>query len=639
MFRLFKKKKVNTQKIRDFNEAVNAINVFILLSEWEKARHSLTEVRVKEKESFDMLMEKINKEDDKYNQKEKDKQIRLLKKRNLILDRLEHTLDVKEKNYKDKAEINKFKIRFKKIKQEIVALSGNKKNTQALNLLQKFLEENKEKKEVLRFFNKEKKSILKSIEKNRKKEQDKIKKNARLEALKLIGHNINLWWNKQEEETENNEKEKKVNIIGKLKQRLHFYKNLKERIRKKKLLDEIEMLIEEDSKVKNDIAAKKLANIHKWLIKELSNDNIVGYELYGKILWADKISGDTFGFNESKNKYNFFLWDATGHGIRAGFIITLLTRLFNKYVESSNLQELTYEINNGLKQDLKSRNFITWIFFEIQKDIPEKVNFVGMGHEPMLIYRQSTKSVEKIIPGWLAAWIRIIKEKNDIKIKDIILEDGDVLLVYSDGIIESKNAEGELFWLNRLTECFNNISKYESDIYKIYDYIIKEVQIFRGWSRFDDDTSTLIVKRNTQKDIQNEDSKYLQDISLKEGLRKKDLKKLEGKSKEQIEKELEGIRKEKETQRIVKILENLYYTWEILKLKQEAIRFIKEGFIHKKINFYLKKAIDNEKEYKIEQKNQKIENKYNVLKQLYKKWDFTTVIKEAEEIISKDGNI
>jgi hypothetical protein len=48
-----------------------------------------------------------------------------------------------------------------------------------------------------------------------------------------------------------------------LKSKINFYKKIKERIRKKKLLDEINLLIEEDSKVKNDIAARKLANIHK----------------------------------------------------------------------------------------------------------------------------------------------------------------------------------------------------------------------------------------------------------------------------------------------------------------------------------------------------------------------------------------
>jgi hypothetical protein len=56
-----------------------------------------------------------------------------------------------------------------------------------------------------------------------------------------------------------------------------------------------------------------------------------------------------------------------------------------------------------------------------------------------------------------------------------------------------------------------------------------------------------------------------------------------------------------------------------LKLKQEAIRYIKADYIDKRINYYLKKAIDNEIKYRIEQKNSKIINKYNVLKELEKK--------------------
>jgi hypothetical protein len=48
-----------------------------------------------------------------------------------------------------------------------------------------------------------------------------------------------------------------------LKSKFNFYKSIKERIRKKKLLDEINLLIEEDSKIKKDLAARKLANIHK----------------------------------------------------------------------------------------------------------------------------------------------------------------------------------------------------------------------------------------------------------------------------------------------------------------------------------------------------------------------------------------
>jgi serine phosphatase RsbU (regulator of sigma subunit) len=529
-------------------------------------------------------------------------------------------------------EIERFKIRFKKIKNEIESLTWNKKNSQALWLLQKFLEENNENTSVIKFYNNEKKIILKNIEKTNEKKEEIIKNNARLDAMTLIWETANIDDEKKEEiETKS--------FLEKIKIKFNFYKNIKERIRKKKLLDEINLLIEEDSKVKNDIAARKLANIHKWLVKELTSNKMLWYELYWKILWADKISGDTFGFVENDNKYNFFLWDATWHGIRAWFIITLLSRLFSKYVKNSGIWELAYEINNWLKQDLKSRNFITWIFFEIQKSETEKINFVWMWHEPILIYRKKIEEIEKVIPWWLAAWIRLINKPSDIKIKNIELKDWDILLTYSDWIVENKDPGWNFYWIDRLKHSFLNICNSQDDINKIYEYLINDVKEFRWWSQFDDDVSVLIIKRDTKKDIADEWSEYLENLKTKEWLNNSEIKKLKWKTIEDIDKELEVLKKKKETGRIIKSLEWLYYTWEILKLKQEAIRFIKEWYIDKKINFYLRKAIDNEKSYKIEQKNQKIVNKYNVLVELLKKWDYETVITEAEEIISKDWNI
>lgn len=634
MFDFLKKKKVDTLNITDFNEAINAINIFMLLSEWGKAKKSLEEVKTKEQNSYEKLIDNLDKQDKEFAEKEKRMQLEIYKKKIEKLKILEGKLEINEQKYYKKQEHDKFELRFKKIKTELDALLGKGRNEQAINLLQNFLEENKDNDSVISFFNKEKKIIVKNIENVKKIELEKVKKNARLEALKLIWWNINL----EEEEVEK-AWDKKIWFFTRIIKKVNFYKKLKEQIKRKQLLDEINLLIEEDSKVKNDMAAKKLANIHRWLIKEINNDNMIGYELYGKILWADKISWDTFGFNEDKRTYNFFLWDATGHGIRAWFIITLLSRFFNKYVGKWNLQDLTFEINNGLKQDLKSRNFITWIFFEIIKEDSDTISFVWMGHEPILIFRHKEKKIEKIIPWGLAAGIRLIKNKEDIRIKQITLEDNDVLLVYSDGIIENKSPEWIYYGIERLQQNFLEAALEEGNISKLYEKIIDTVKEFRGGSNFDDDASALIVKRNINKDVVDEDSEYLQELSNKEWLKRSQIKKLEWKNKEQIEKELAVIRKEKETERIVKILESLYYTWEILKLKQEAIRYIKDGYIHKKINFFLRKAIDNEKQYKIEQKEQKIKNKYTVLKELLKKWDYKTVIQEIEEIISKDGNV
>jgi len=63
MFNFLKKTEINSEKIKEFNGVIKAINIFILISEWEKAKKALTEIEIKEKESLRILLEKIDKED------------------------------------------------------------------------------------------------------------------------------------------------------------------------------------------------------------------------------------------------------------------------------------------------------------------------------------------------------------------------------------------------------------------------------------------------------------------------------------------------------------------------------------------------------------------------------------------------
>jgi hypothetical protein len=60
MFGLFKKKEVNTKSINVFNKALKAIGIFILLSEWDKAKKALDEIKYKEKDSLDIVLNKLD---------------------------------------------------------------------------------------------------------------------------------------------------------------------------------------------------------------------------------------------------------------------------------------------------------------------------------------------------------------------------------------------------------------------------------------------------------------------------------------------------------------------------------------------------------------------------------------------------
>ena len=279
------------------------------------------------------------------------------------------------------------------------------------------------------------------------------------------------------------------------------------------------------------------------------------------------------------------------------------------------------------------------MFFELDKNYKNVFNVSWMGHEPLLIYRSRTKTIERVIAWGLAWGIRLIKKVEDIKPKTLELHDNDIVITYSDGVLEAKWETGKIYGLEKLEQIFLTSAQANDDIKAIYYDIIEDLKLYRWWTSFEDDTTMLIFRRNSLKDIVSAESEEIEKLKAKGNLSRKEVRRLEWKTKWELEKELLEIKKEKQILHIIALLKWLYMTGEFLKLKEEATRYIKEWFIHKDINFYLRKAIDNEELYRISQKNTKMENKFNVLSELMKKKDFNTVIQECNEIIAKDWNV
>jgi len=628
------KKHIQIDKITNFDSAIKAIKSYIYLQEWEKVKSALEDIKEKEAGAFSELEIKI-----KDNYKLLSKQRKIYDKKLKTISGLEKDYEVKKIKYERKIEAQRFKVRFSNIKKEITKLYRAWKNSDALNLLNHFLEDNKEKTQVVTYYAKEKRKILQNIKKSQKKDKKKIQDNAELEAIKLAWLTLKNKEERKQEIFKEKQERKEQTFIYKIIDRVRFYKKMKVKFEKKRLLNEVKILLEEESKAKEEIATKKLENIHKWLIKELEKKNMLGFDIYGKILGSDKISWDSFGFSETKNKYTFYIWDATWHWVRAGLIVSVLSKTFQEHAPKEDIINLTLSVNNTLKESLQSKNFVTGLFFELDKSYRNAFNVSGMWHEPLLIYRHKTKTIERVIAWGLAWWIRLIKKAEDIKPKTLELSDSDIVLTYSDGVLEARDSSSNAYGLEKLEKIFLQAAQANTDIKAIYWDVIEDLKLFRGGTSFSDDTTVLMFRRNEMKDLITAESEEIAKIKAKEWLNRKDVRRLEGKTKLELQEELEEIKKEKQVVNIVAILKWLYMTWEFLKLKQEATRYIKEWYIHKNINYYLKKAIDNEEDYKIKQKNTKIENKYNVLLELYKKKDFNTVIQEANEIIAKDWNV
>lgn len=627
MFSFFKKKKKNidTNQIKDFNSILEIIKDFIYFEEFEKASIAINEIIEKENESFNNYIKNIE-------EKKKKEEIDKFKKK---IDKIYKLKKINEEK-KKKNDLNIYNKRKKEeikfINKKIIEYIWKWEFEDAALLLNNLLISYHGDLQIINFVNKQKKIINKNIELNKKKKEKEIKRDAFLQAQELI-------WDIKNE-TLKEEKKIKKSFFEKLKETLFFYSRLKKKLEEKKLLDEINLLLQIEWEENEIVAKTKLSQIHSWIAKEISWEKINGYELYWKILWADKISWDSLWYYSNKNNYTFYIWDATWHWIKAWFIISQLTKKFGEIVWKMWIEELIIEINNSLKQDLKSWNFITSIFFNINKHNPSKLNFIWMWHEPMFLYKRKTNTIEKIMPGWLAIWIRIIKNANWIKKRELEMDDWDILIAYTDWIVEAKSQDWEMYWIDRIWRKLQDFARNERlSINDIYKKFVEDLKDFTWWkANYLDDVSILLLKRDKNKEVI-EKEEIIDDIIKKEWLDIKYKKNIKWKNLTEIKEEILKLQKENALKNIIKHLDTLYKTWEIPKLKQECIRFIKEWYIHKKINRYLKESLDNENLFKIRQKEQKVRDKYNILKELYKKWDYETVITECLNIINKDWNL
>ena len=275
---------------------------------------------------------------------------------------------------------------------------------------------------------------------------------------------------------------KKISLFIKNNQQKNLER--KEYIERQKALRDVERLLVQSGTIENvsieNSNSELFSIMHSGLTKDINDFSLHGFDFFGKIHGKDKIVGDTFGYYKEGNRTIFYIGDATGHGIQAGFTVALLSKLFFEFSKKIRaFQEFFVILNNELKQKLKGRIFVTSVFFELNNST-NKLSFIGAGHDPMFLYRKKTNAIEKIIPGGLALGVRIIPNISSVKIKEIQMENGDVLFGYTDGIIEVKNADNAMYGLDRMVQSFKeHAEKYGHTPGKIYEMMFQDVNDFR----------------------------------------------------------------------------------------------------------------------------------------------------------------
>ncbi len=255
-------------------------------------------------------------------------------------------------------------------------------------------------------------------------------------------------------------------------------------------LEKVTVDLEESKKVSGEL--KTAGQLQKELIPALA-PTIEGFDIAVKNRSAEELGGDNLDFIKVGNSTYFYVGDVTGHGVPAAIVMTMVNTLINTFAEIyDTAYDVVVQTNRRLKTRIRATMFMSMLMLK-WNGLTKKMTYVGCGHEHLIVYKARTGLVEATVSGGIALGM-LADNSKIVKEKDVPLETGDVIVLYTDGITEARNMNGEMFGLERLKQV---VALYagQGDAQRIIQSIAKDFSKYVEEHVQEDDVTLIVIKK------------------------------------------------------------------------------------------------------------------------------------------------
>jgi phosphoserine phosphatase RsbU/P len=220
-----------------------------------------------------------------------------------------------------------------------------------------------------------------------------------------------------------------------------------------------------------------------------SAPSIPGFDIAGHCLFSDETGGDYYDFIDVGGKLAVAVGDVTGHGIGAALIMAEARATLRSYVDSNDPATLFRKLNRHLTRDLDDQQFMTLFYAEL--DVASRVmQWTSAGHGPVFLYRRLGSGVEMLNATGIPLGIMEAAEWSTAG--PLVLDDGDVLLIGTDGLWESRNPAGQMFGVERLGRLLTDWADHEAT--DLCAAILRHIQAFREGGLAEDDVTLVVIR-------------------------------------------------------------------------------------------------------------------------------------------------
>ena len=228
---------------------------------------------------------------------------------------------------------------------------------------------------------------------------------------------------------------------------------------------------------------------------------IYGVDLAAHCRPALQLGGDYYDFmclktnisekRKEKARWALVIGDVMGKGIPAGLLMTMLRGMLRAEVLTGLPPDrILHDLNQLAINDLdQSHRFVT-LFYSDYDPRTRKLRFANAAHNPPLLWKSLD---QKIIKLDAEGFVLGLQKDAEYSCGEIMLNQNDLVLYYTDGVIDTSNSLGERFDEERLIKTLTKLCKQSYTSQEILNKIFKKLDDFTGQNRHLEDDASMVI--------------------------------------------------------------------------------------------------------------------------------------------------
>jgi sigma-B regulation protein RsbU (phosphoserine phosphatase) len=221
--------------------------------------------------------------------------------------------------------------------------------------------------------------------------------------------------------------------------------------------------------------------------------NIPGLEIAAFSRPAQIVGGDYFDFVEfGRGTHCLVIADVAGHGVSASLHMASIQAMLRAVVPVElSPAEVVRKIHKLFIHNIRFTTFVTF-FIGVFDPTTKTLTYCNAGHNPPLVLQEHKNGKETIV--WLnttGAAIGLIEEA-EFGEKTFDFHEGDLLVMYTDGVTEAVNIQNDMFGRERLAAIIKRL--HQSPPKEVVRGIREGLEDFSGGKPLADDTTVVVCR-------------------------------------------------------------------------------------------------------------------------------------------------